>query len=569
MKKFISTIKHQRDSKLIRDSQLFDDHYYATHYPEFAESKLSALDHYVKVGSAAGNKPNAFFDDAYYRQANPDIAASKTNPLVHFIKFGAKEGRNPSRLFNTRLYLQTHPDVAETGVNPLWHFLRYGAAENRETDESKKQALSDGNRALYAELVKLEPKLPPFADLEHMPIIRHPVESLAGRAYKKLIDTVRAPFTHLLVLQRLMRGGAATLSMYYADLIKQKTSADSVFVLLTDLPDDSAAHLLPAGVSMIVLDKLQPGLSEEEKIQVLTRFIIEMQPHVVHNIDSRICWEAFRRYHRQFRPLSKLVASLFMFTFNAAGAKAGYASDYLNCCIDNLDLILTDNQIFKNEAAQCYALEQRNLDKIAIVYTPILSRFYAPRLEDAQSKRILWSSRLHPDKRPDLLAEIARLMPDYTFEIYGSSALSESEMTKFASIRNIRLHGPYASSDELPREGIAAYLHTTKHEGGAITMKEAIAAGLPAIAPPLGLIPDIINSDTGWLVTSPDDPAAYAAAIRECLSDQDERLRRVRNAQHLLQTAHSWESFQNAVTGLDSYRLGHQPCEASCHKRTV
>lgn len=555
MKRLISSIKHQRDIKIIRESGLFDEHYYVTHNPETLNSRLAPLEHYVRIGSSAGMRPNPFFDDAYYRDTNPDVRRVKTNPLVHYIRFGAREGRNPSRIFNTKLYLQKHPDVAETGVNPLWHFLTYGAAEQRELDNARLEALSPENKKLYAELVHIDPLLPPFEDLKYVPLVRHPSESLAGRAYFKLAASVQSKFSHLLVLQRLMRGGAATLSMYFAELIKQRRGAESVFVLLTDLPDDSARHLLPAGVTMVVLDQLQPGLSEEEKVQVLARFIVETQPQVVHNIDSKICWEAYKRYHSQFHASSRLVASLFMFTYNEEGAKAGYASDYLNSCIDNLDLVLVDNQKFKDEACDLYALEKHNLDKLVVIYTPILSEFHEPELNGATHKRVLWTSRLHPDKRPDLLAEIAQQMPDFTFEIYGSCALEEPELSALTGLSNINLHGPYSNSRDLPREGIGVYLHTTKHEGGAITMKEAIAAGLPAVAPALGLIPAIVTPDTGWLITDTENATKYVEAIRNCLSDPAERVRRIRNAQQLLKQEHSWKNFERMVSGCESYKL--------------
>jgi glycosyltransferase involved in cell wall biosynthesis len=555
MKELLSAIKHQRDIRVIKDSQLFDESYYVTHYPEVLQSGLSPIEHYLKAGSAAGMRPNAFFDDAYYRAANPDVCASRVNPLVHFIKFGAREGRNPCRTFDTRFYLEKHPDVAATGVNPLWHFLTYGAAEHRETDNIRNAVLSAESRVLYDRLAEIEPLLPPFDDLRYVPLDRGENESLAGRAYFKLIRGVTAPFSRLFVMQRFTLGGASTLAMHYVNLVREMLGAESVMILLADLPDRTAGHLVPAGVRMMALDELQPGLSEEDKIQVLARFIVEMKPDVVHNLDSNVCWQAFQRFHRRFKPDTSLVASLYMFTYNSQGRKAGYATQYLNSCIDSIDLILTDNQMFKREAYESYALEDHNQDKIAVVYTPILSRFREPDVKAASSKRILWSSRLHYDKRPELLADIASRMPEFTFEVYGGSVLSPAEQVAIDNAKNIRLHGPYLCSEDLPNEGIGAYLHLTRHEGGAITLKEAIVAGVPVVAPPLGVIPEIVNPDTGWLVTNADDPAAYVEAIRDCLASPEERIRRIRNAQDLIKREHSWESFARAVTALPAYRL--------------
>lgn len=563
MKKLLSAIRHKRDIKLIKDSQLFDELYYVTHYPAVLQSGLSPIEHYLKIGSAAGMRPNAFFDDAYYRAANPDVCLSGVNPLVHFIKFGAREGRNPCRSFNTRFYLEKHPDVAAAGVNPLWHFLTYGAAEHREIDNIRAAVLSAESRVLYERLAEIEPLLPPFEDLRYVPLDRGEKESLAGRAYFKLISGVAASFSHLFVMQRFTLGGATTLAMHYVNLVREMLGPESVIILLADESNKTAGHLLPPGVRMMAIDDLQPGLSEEDKIQVLSRFIVETKPHVVHNLDSNVCWQAFQRYHCRFKPETSLIASLYMFTYNASGRRAGYATQYLNSCIDFMDLVLTDNQMFKREASESYALESHNLEKISVVYTPIVSRFREPDRRAAASKRILWSSRLHYDKRPELLAEIACRMPEFVFEVYGGSALSPAEQAAIDNAKNIRLHGPYLSSEDLPSEGIGAYLHLTRHEGGAITLKEAIVAGVPVVAPPLGVIPEILNSDTGWLVTDPDDPDAYVEAIHDCLSNPEERIRRIRNAQNLIKREHSWESFAATVTALPAYRLAKPYSQAS------
>src|SRR5262249_47079815 len=483
MKNLLSAIRHHRDIKTIKGSALFDERYYLSHYPDVALSGLSPLEHYVKIGSHQGQKPNAYFDDVYYRDTNPDLKNSKANPLVHYIKFGAREGRNPCRSFDTRSYLSQHPDVAQAGVNPLWHFLNHGASENRETNNARSQALSVECRLLYDELAQLEPMLPVFDDLEFLPLDQPAQECLSGRAYFKLSQLVRRPFTHLFVLSRLIHGGADRLTMHYVNLVKEKRGAHSVLVLLADLPDRPARHLLGEGVQMIALDDVQPGMSQEEKVQVLARFIIEAQPRVVHNVNSVICWEVFSRYHRQLRPHTSLIASLFTCHYNQAGRRVGLVPQYLNKCIDHIDLILTDNAAFKTDSVSFYGLEARNQDKIAVAPTPVLDELHEPDPKAGNSKRILWASRLHYDKRPEVLAAVAQSLPDFTFDVYGVSYLAPPELEALTRISNIHLKGAYSHFEELPTAGINAYLYTTRHDGRPLALMEAIAAGLPIIAP--------------------------------------------------------------------------------------
>jgi glycosyltransferase involved in cell wall biosynthesis len=556
MKRLLSSIKHHKEIKLIKESELFDEHYYLTHYPEASKSDLSPLEHYVKQGSAAGLKPNRYFDDNFYRDTNPDVKSSGANPLAHFIKFGASEGRNPSRSFNTRFYLEQHPDVAVTGANPLWHFLKFGALENRQTDNARGEALSAEARSLYEELIQIEPLLPSFDSLAFLPLARGPAESLAGRAYFKLRGEISEPFSHLFVLRRLIHGGADRLAMHFVSLVREKLGAGSALVLLADFPTAPAAHLLADGVKLISLDELQPGLTEEDKIQVITRLILEAKPPVVHNINSDVGWKMYARYHQQLRANSALVASFFTCHFDEAGRRVGLVPQYFNSCIDHLDLVLTDNLAFKNDCAQLYALEQRNLDKIIVAYSPVPDQFRAPDPAAGACKRILWASRLHMDKRPDILAQIASRLPEVSFEVYGEPALEEAELKKLKHQPNINLNGTYSNFEDLPTAGINAFLYTTKHDGLPIALMEAIAAGLPTIAPDVGGTRELLSAESGWLIDRPDNVDAYVAAILECLGSPDERIRRALDAQKVLARQHSWLAFSKTIAALAVYQLG-------------
>lgn len=90
-------LKNFRDYFLIRNSGLFDEHYYLLNYP--------------------------------------DVRESDVDPLTHFVLYGWKEGRNPSQLFNTNYYLATNLDVKNAYINPLVHYLLFGKKENRPPTE--------------------------------------------------------------------------------------------------------------------------------------------------------------------------------------------------------------------------------------------------------------------------------------------------------------------------------------------------------------------------------------------------------------------------------------------------
>jgi len=64
----------------------------------------------------------------------------------------------------------------------------------------------------------------------------------------------------------------------------------------------------------------------------------------------------------------------------------------------------------------------------------------------------------------------------------------------------------------------------SRFEGYGMAYAEAIAHGLPVVGTSAGAIPDTVPRGAGILV-APDNPAAFAQAIRHVIEDPNERLR--------------------------------------------
>jgi glycosyltransferase involved in cell wall biosynthesis len=103
-----------RDYYIIKNSGLFDAHYYLTNNTDVRHADINPLKHYVKHGGLEGRNPSAEFDGEYYLNANPDVKEANLNPLAHYIKHGAKENRPPNK---AGLYLyknkELHNDAAQ------------------------------------------------------------------------------------------------------------------------------------------------------------------------------------------------------------------------------------------------------------------------------------------------------------------------------------------------------------------------------------------------------------------------------------------------------------------------
>ncbi len=74
---------------------------------------------------------SGLFDEHWYREHYPEVANSSLSAIEHYLELGAEQGYNPSQVFDTRWYINTYPDVAQCAINPLIHYIMHGQAELR------------------------------------------------------------------------------------------------------------------------------------------------------------------------------------------------------------------------------------------------------------------------------------------------------------------------------------------------------------------------------------------------------------------------------------------------------
>lgn len=207
-----------------------------------------------------------------------------------------------------------------------------------------------------------------------------------------------------------------------------------------------------------------------------------------------------------------------------------FVSEY----IETLDKIVCDN-------AKIIAIDRRRLrfmpEKWHLLYTKMdmPDRLKEPTRVGLRS--ILWISRLDPEKRPELLVEIARLLavciPDAIIDVYGRPTLDEFDVTRLSALTNVRYHGYFQRLEDIFIRDHRCFLYTSRFDGMPTVLLEMIAAGLPVIAPDVGGIGEVIRDrDTGLLLdcTGDDsvDAQTYVSAIEALFADPDlhERLRR-------------------------------------------
>jgi len=150
------------------------------------------------------------------------------------------------------------------------------------------------------------------------------------------------------------------------------------------------------------------------------------------------------------------------------------------------------------------------------------------------AKLLLYSGRLVPEKNLDLLFDTLQELGDldYRLLIAGDGSLRSA----FGDQANRRFPGRVVFAGHLPNRAALAdlyanadvFVHPNPREPFGIAPLEAMASGLPLVAPNSGGIVTYANDENAWL-TAPTGPA-FAAAIRSALTDSAERTRKLAGA---------------------------------------
>ncbi|TQK18763.1 glycosyltransferase involved in cell wall biosynthesis [Microbacterium sp. SLBN-154] len=167
----------------------------------------------------------------------------------------------------------------------------------------------------------------------------------------------------------------------------------------------------------------------------------------------------------------------------------------------------------------------------------------------------------HPRKGHDLLMRaLARITDlDWHAEIVGTpwdqgfSASLPRLRDDLGLAGRVRLAGGIGD-DEL--DGLWAqasvFALATRYEGYGLVFDEALAWGLPIVSCDTGAVPETVPREAGVLVP-PGDPAAFAAALRDLLTDHERRERMTRAARAAGAALPSW---------LDTARVAQRVLEA-------
>jgi len=376
-----------------------------------------------------------------------------------------------------------------------------------------------------------------------------------GEVYRRVVEAVGLnPCSHVMIVPWLVRGGADRGALLHLRAWVEAVPAERVVLLLTEPAQSTWLDRVPTGVRIARFGEMAAELASEDKVRLLTRLLIQMQPAVVHNINSPVGWQAIEGFGLALRQHSRLFASLFCDDHDPNGVPVGHARRYLRSCHAHLTRVFCDNTVYPRIWTRDLGVDRQLFEVVKFPYERYINEkrgWFVPE----GSERVLWAGRFDGQKRPDILLAVARRLPSVAFDVHGVMDVGSPHpaVGRLRSLPNVTFRPAFSNFEDIVSDAHVALLFTTAWEGLPTLLLDASASGVPIVAPAVGGIPDLIEPD--WLVQDAEDVDAFIERLRQLLADPELREARRRNQYRALE-GRDWQAFTAAVKAVEYYLSG-------------
>jgi glycosyltransferase involved in cell wall biosynthesis len=356
----------------------------------------------------------------------------------------------------------------------------------------------------------------------------------AGRAYADACAAAApaAPFDEVFLLPFAGTGGAELYLANVMQALREVTPGLRILAILGETPAVAEARrTLPEGVVACDLGSDGAEVPTPDRLLVALRLIENLAPGArLHLRDSTFADGFFTAW----RPVLADRPTVFYRFSDGRENRAGdlftrpggfaFVSEHLV----HLDRVVTDTESLSAQDRARIALWPERFVALPGRCVPRVTAAAIRTRPVADGFRLLWASRLDPEKRPELVPRIARLLaqrdPGIRIEMHGRAVFGGFDPALLEGLPNLAWHGPYDGFATIDTAGYDAFLYTSWFDGMPNVVLEAAAAGLPIVAPDVGGIGEFVEDGTTGLLLPPiaeEDVAAeaYAAAIMRLRAD--------------------------------------------------
>lgn len=377
-----------------------------------------------------------------------------------------------------------------------------------------------------------------------------------GTLFAQLLHNARKARPEVVyVLPDYHLGGVTSVALRFCDVLAKHGVRT---LCLATIPGSEASEFLQRrhGVPMLSLPSEAGRFNAGQRRILLTKLLLQLAPKAVHAINSNDGYDAITAFSGALREYTRLYASFFCDDKLHDGTPVGYVSMCLRDVFPHVDGVSTDCDAMALDWQNRFGISE---NAVTPIYNHVGDCEPPPTVvQPARRNRVLWFSRVCPQKRPDVLIDIAAKMPDIIFDVFGNcTADNEQYLRAMAAAPNIDYRGPVHRLDQIDYGKYFAFLYTSEYDGLPNVLLEMTTKGLPIVAANAGGVSDFITADTGWLVEDSESVSTYARMLKEVQLQPDLARRKWHNAMALIRSRHSpsavWKALRSFYS-LDASR---------------
>lgn len=411
--------------------------------------------------------------------------------------------------------------------------------------KKKYAALSDALVTEWKNMNQIDGSLYPDPEIvSRMPVYDSELDYL-GKAYCRMVHTITSNPDYIFMMPRLGVGGTEKVLENYLKAIYELHPKWRVLVL-GKLPDGHPYHI-PENVDFVDFDGATEGLNDWDKEFLITKLIVQTKAKRLHIVNNEFYYRWAINNHALILT-NKIIVNLSFFMHEFAEDEKriqSFADPYLVELEPCIHKIFTDNGTIVDDLVEREGIEKA---RFTTHYQPVNLEIRKPKTKASNGiHKILWASRVAPQKRPDILKKIANKLPEgYEIDVYGRIQKPYYKNNYFNGTKNLNYKGAFSDISALPIEEYDAYLYTSQTDGIPNILLEISALGLPIIATREGGVPDFIEDRVSGRLVEMNDIDGYIDALKETINSAD-RTKYVEKAQQKITERHNWDTYIKTV----------------------